>query len=158
MLRSIFNFLGIAQALLRKTVQITSLSNSQSAVFALCHYLTMSHEKSFSKYIDNTISKGKLSYTKELFFLLQVMVFVSFWTFQKIQHKSYREFFLCLTHKSTLEKSSQRNRQLPALLEDTDCFLANHRFSFSEKFALYFLIFAFCFLAFVLCLLKTALL
>ena len=33
---SIFNFLGFAQAQLRKTGQITSLSTSQSAVFALC--------------------------------------------------------------------------------------------------------------------------
>ena len=48
----------------------------------------------------------------------------------------------------TLEKSSQWNCQLPALLENTDCLLANHRFSFSEKFALYFLIFALCFLVF----------
>ena len=33
---SIFNFLGFAQAQLRKKGQITSLSTSQSAVFALC--------------------------------------------------------------------------------------------------------------------------
>ena len=36
MLRSIFNFLGSAQAQLRKTGQITSLPTSQSAVFAFC--------------------------------------------------------------------------------------------------------------------------
>ena len=36
MLRSIFNFPRFAQAQLRKTGQITSLSTSQSAVFALC--------------------------------------------------------------------------------------------------------------------------
>ena len=33
-----FNFFGFAQALLRKTGQITSLSTNQSAVFALCHH------------------------------------------------------------------------------------------------------------------------
>ena len=35
-LLSIFNFLGFAQTQLRETGQITSLTTSQSAVFALC--------------------------------------------------------------------------------------------------------------------------
>ena len=106
-------------------------------------------------------AKGKLSYTKELF-VRQVIVFVSFRIFRKIQNKRYRQFFFfnVLSHKSSrhFEKSNQQNRQSPALLENTDCLLANCRFSFSEEFALSFLIFALCFLVFVLCLLKTALL
>ena len=62
------------------------------------------------------LAKGKLSYTKELF-VRQVIVFVSFRTFWKIQDKRYRQvFFTVLSHKS-----SQRNHQSPALLENTDC-------------------------------------
>ena len=62
------------------------------------------------------LAKGKLSYTKELF-VRQVIVFVSFRTFWKIQDKRYRQFFFTgLSHKS-----SQRNHQSPALLENTDC-------------------------------------
>ena len=86
------------------------------------------------------LAKGKLSYTKELF-VRQVIVFVSFRTFWKIQDKRYRQVFLLFW---VIRSSSQRNHQSPALLENTIV----DRFSFSEKFALYFLIFALCFLVF----------
>ena len=85
------------------------------------------------------LAKGKLSYTKELF-VRQAIVFVSFRTFWKIQDKRYRQFFLLFWVIRVASETTSRLRFWRTLIV--------HRFSFSEKFALYFLIFALCFLVF----------
>ena len=74
----------------------------------------MSHQKSFSKYIDNTISKKANCHTPKSFLYDKLLFLFLLGPSEKFKIKGTDS--TVLSHKS-----SQRNHQSPALLENTDC-------------------------------------
>ena len=85
------------------------------------YYLTMSNEKSFGEFIDNTISKRQIVIHQRAFIYDKLLFSFPFWPSEKFKIKGKDGFFIFNAIKvtDTLEKSSQRNRRSPALLENT---------------------------------------
>ena len=81
----------------------------------------MSNEKSFGEFIDNTISERQIVIHQRAFIYDKLLFSFPFSPSEKFKIKGTDGFFVFRAIKvtGTLEKSSQRNRRSPALLENT---------------------------------------